>query len=502
MDITELKQQRRQAAHRKRGLIFNDDGCPMVYTVKEASPEALLAERTTGLLGTHLGSIFYCPWTAGLGHVTYPSDVAEPFYADSGIFAANMTRTFHEQGLDPVQIMIDFARKHRIEIVVSMRMNDIHDGYPQWREMLPQFKKDHPHLLHGSEEEPPLFGFWSGMTYDEQAVQDRAFEILEDICSRYDLDGIELDWQRHPPHFRCSTRGEDCTSTERDIMTRFHRRLRDMTEQVGLERGRPLLTAVRVPASIACCEAIGLDVSAWVEQDLVDLLCPGEWELSPWNEWVALGKQFDKPVYPSMSWSGSRKRQGPIGTTDGMGLRNFRARAMNVWHAECDGVSTFNLFDPTNSFWAEGGDPKVLARLGKDYFPDGHFRFLLGRDIRDLLRFCTLPTMLDPEIPVPLEPTRPFDVAITIGEDPGQDPTSAVTVSVCVEGLTAAEGIIVSLNGQKVEGGTLKGRWVSYPVASIRIKKGLNEIRVINREPTFKRIVLHDVHVGIRYGRD
>ena len=96
---------------------------------------------------------------------------------------------------------------------------------------------------------------------------------------------------------------------------------------------RDSLTAVRFPASIACCEAIGFDVTAWLEQDLVDLLCPGEWELAPWSEWVDMGKRYDVPVYPSMSWSGSRKRQGPIGTADSMGHRNFRARAMNALHA-------------------------------------------------------------------------------------------------------------------------------------------------------------------------
>lgn len=502
MDITELKQQRRKAAHRRRGIIFNDDGCAIVYSVKDVSAEAFLAERTTALIGSHVGSIFYCPWTAGLGHVTYPSDVADLFVADTRVFQTNRTKAFYEAGLDPVQIMIDFARANEIEIFVSMRMNDTHDAIPKWSEMLPKFKKANPHLLHGSEENPPLFGFWSGLKYDEPEVQDRAFTLLEDLCLRYDLDGIELDWQRHPPHFACTTWGEDCSDVERDIMTRFHARLREMTDRISMERGRPILTAVRFPASIACCEAIGFDVTAWLEQDLVDLLCPGEWELAPWSEWVDMGKRYDVPVYPSMSWSGSRKRQGPIGTADGMGHRNFRARAMNALHAGADGIEVFNLFDPKHPFWSEAGDAEHLSILDKDYFIDGHFRFLLGREIRDPLRFCTLPTQLDPEIPVRLEPTQGFEIGITIGEDPIQNPKSEVTLGICVEGLTEAEGMIVSLNGEKVEGGDLKGRWVTYPVASDRIRKGLNEIGVINREPTVKRIVLMDVHVGIRYGKE
>ena len=59
-------------------------------------------------------------------------------------------------------------------------------------------------------------------------------------------------------------------------MTGLLQRVRKMTEQVGLERNCPILVAVRIPASLSCCNAIGLDVSHWLEQQLVDILVPGE----------------------------------------------------------------------------------------------------------------------------------------------------------------------------------------------------------------------------------
>jgi len=90
-------------------------------------------------------------------------------------------------------------------------MNDIHDAYPQWPELLFQFKKDHPEMLFGSREAPPKFGFWSGLDYGRPEVQQRAFKLLEEVCRNYDLDGIQLDWLRPPPHFRCSANGDDCT---------------------------------------------------------------------------------------------------------------------------------------------------------------------------------------------------------------------------------------------------------------------------------------------------
>ncbi len=520
MKLGELRKRRELAAHRRRRVIFNNDGNTIMYRLgdDDISREALLADRTTPLLGTHVDSIFYCT-SAGLGMSTHMSEVSEPFISREGVFEANQTRAFHEAGLDPLEIMVDFCRANEIEVFWSMRMNDIHDSYPLWHMLGSQFKKDNPQLLFGSLAEPPAFGFWSGAAYDEAEVREKAFRMQEDVCKRYDVDGIEMDWMRHPPHFRCNADGEDCTQAERDVMTDFHRRIREMTEQIGLERGRPILVAVRIPASVSCCEAIGLDVTRWLEEGLVDLLIPGEWELAPWDGLVALGHRHGVPVYPCLSWSGSKRREGPPGTQDGLPTRHFRSRVMNVWHSGADGVYTFNYFDlvanrpgmrgqkrrkddPESSGWREMGDPDFLTRLDKDYLPDGHFRFLIGREVRDLLRFLELPTALDPEIPQKLEPTRPFTVKMTIGEDPsahGPESRPEVTLSVQAEGMTTADGVEVRLNDRDVSGASLNGEWVSYGIEPERIRKGANTVRVINRDPSNKGIVLKNVHVRIAH---
>jgi len=156
---------------------------------------------------------------------------------------------------------------------------------------------------------------------------------------------------------------------------------------------------------------------------------------------VALGGvgRAGPPARPDLTWS--RRRRGPPDAQDGLALRSFRARAMNAWHSGADGIHIFNLFDPTSSAWRELGDPEVLAGLDKDYFPDGFIWFLLGRDIRDPLRFLTLPTALAPQLPVRLQPTQPFTVTMTIGEDLSSHRAGAepgVTLSVRACGLTGA----------------------------------------------------------------
>ena len=46
LDLAKLRALRREAAHRPRRMIFNNDGDDVIYTKKEPTPEALLALRT------------------------------------------------------------------------------------------------------------------------------------------------------------------------------------------------------------------------------------------------------------------------------------------------------------------------------------------------------------------------------------------------------------------------------------------------------------------------
>ena len=507
-DLNQLRERRKEAAQRKRRIIFNNDGNTIVVSLKdkEVSAEALLADRTTGLVGTHVDSIFYCSWSASLGLCTHMGHVAERFYARTGDYTANRTREFHDKGLDPLRIMVEFCKANDIEIFWSMRMNDIHDSYPQWSELVSQFKRDNPELLFGTPGGPPPFGRWSGLDYGRPEVRDRAFRLLEDVCRRYDVDGIELDFMRHMPHFRCNAEGEDCAQNERDMMTGLLRRVREMTEQIGLKRNRPILVAVRLPASSSCCNACGLDVIAWLEQGLVDMLVPGEWEFSPWEKWVALGQKHGVPVYPCLSWTGSKKRKGPPSMQEGIPIGSLYARALNVWHSGADGVYLFNAFDPDSPLWRELGNREILAGLDKDYFPHGYWRVLLGQDVRDMPRFIGVPLPPFLERPVYLRSGERHTVTMIIGDDlsgRSQGPPSKphVTLSLGVSGLARVDALAVRLNDRAVPNGSVEANWVSYPVAAAMIRQGTNLVQVTNRDGSGGTVALRDVHIRITYPR-
>ena len=97
------------------------------------------------------------------------------------------------------------------------------------------------------------------------------FHVIEENCTRYDIDGIDLDFYRHPHFFRPQMVGDPVTQAHCDVMTGFLRCIRAMTENVGRRRGRPLLVIVRVFDSVDYSRAIGLDVERWISEDLIDM---------------------------------------------------------------------------------------------------------------------------------------------------------------------------------------------------------------------------------------
>ena len=56
--------------------------------------------------------------------------------------------------------------------------------------------------------------YTTAQDFSHEAVRQRKLEIIEEICQRYDVDGFELDYIRHPVLFSRRMRGESCTADE------------------------------------------------------------------------------------------------------------------------------------------------------------------------------------------------------------------------------------------------------------------------------------------------
>ncbi|MCH2127837.1 MAG: family 10 glycosylhydrolase [Pirellulaceae bacterium] len=382
---------REKAAHRRRRIIMNNDGNDVRGLPKDVprTRETFLRQRTSPLVGSHVDTICYCTG-APFNMYRHHSQESE-LYRNSGD-ELDWGWELGQDGPDVLETMIDFGRQHGLEIFWSMRMNDSHDAKYAW--CMSQWKKDHPDFLMGKPGQEFPFGRarwkgrWSALDYSIPEVREKTFRILQDVATRYDVDGLELDFFRHPVFFRPQMTGQPVTQQQCDLMTDLVRRVREMADDVGQLRGRPVLISVRIPDAAGYAKAIGLDVERWLRDDLIDLLVGGGYfHLQKWEQLVALGHRYDVPVYPCLSASRlgfASAKADPFNNRKVSGPQVWRGEAARAWKAGADGVYVFNCFNPNERIFHELGDPKVLDKLEKDYEVNvGH----LDRWLKDGERF-------------------------------------------------------------------------------------------------------------------
>lgn len=475
-------------AHEKRRIIFNNDGCDCLYFPTNAAINAdnFLALRTTPLSDSQVGAISYCTISSGFSfftHRTKAGTVLDRQGTKYGILKGtrNVARDLIDSGTDCLEANIQFARAHNMEVFWSMRMNDTHDAAhsPDKPYLLyPPLKVEHPDWLVGEPVKRTPFGRWSSVDYARPEIRDLAFRFIEEVCLDYGIDGVELDYFRHPCYFKSVAMGGRASAEECDMITSLMRRVRTMTEDVGLKRGRPILVSVRVPDSVEYCRGLGLDIERWLADGLVDLLITTcYFKLNPWSYSVALGHRYNVPVYPCLSDSRvkgeTRFRRSSI--------EAYRGDAMNAWAAGADGIHIFNLFNPKSPVFREVGDPAVLRPLDKLYFAtmrDGDpVRFLADGD-----RHRASP-LLAPGHPVPIRRQTPLRAVMDIGEDlPWAAEANLKPIIRChlaIPTISIPDQVRATFNGTPLERGAIAAKgWLDFSVPPAALKRGENLIEV------------------------
>ena len=489
--LAALREARGAAARRKRRIIFNNDGDDACYYNKKGTADALLEIRTTPLLGSQVDTIFYSTSSCFPSFI-HNTKVGEVFTCRENKFQHNCVPALIAQGTDPLRIMTDYCKKHRTEIFWSLRMNDTHDSSGSWYGPLlfTQFKKDHPEWIVGSRAKHPKHGAWSAADYTRPEVRDLCFRIIEEVCQKYDIDGIELDFFRHLSFFKSVAWGAKASQEELDLVTGLVRRVRDMTEREGMKRGRPILVTARVPDSVEYARGVGLDVEHWLSEGLLDLLVTtGYFRLSPWRYSVELGHKYGVPVYPCLSDSRVRGESGKLRRRS---LEGYRARAAQAWQAGADGIYLFNLFNPRLPHWRELGDRATLRGRDKLYFAtyrDGS----ASRYLLDGNRFYRVPVIV-PRNPRILTSRAPQDIEIAVAED-AVEARPKVACHLRLKKPEDADRLSVSLNRMPLGKGTVADDWLSYPVDPEVMQQGANVVRIAvaedppsQKESTARRI--------------
>lgn len=181
-------------------------------------------------------------------------------------------KRMNEELPDFMKVRYDLCRKLGAESWFSMRMNDVH-----WAVAATTERPQHGDLWR---EHPEFRRAWyrsawraswgdSALDYGRQEVYDAHLAMAKEYLLDYESDGLELDWMRSSPVLRPGAEEEGAA-----ILTRFVREVRAAAGEATRKWGHPVRIAMRVPARVGECLAIGMDVPAWAAEGLVDVVVP------------------------------------------------------------------------------------------------------------------------------------------------------------------------------------------------------------------------------------
>lgn len=231
-----------------------------------------------------------------------------------------MKRQMNEDGVDPFAVMMARARAKGISPWLSMRMNDIHHVTREDNCALARFWKEHPEYR--IDPAAPIgpkntcYGRNLGFDYAHAAVRERHLNGLREMLARYDIDGVELDWMRHPYYFRVGHEREDA-----HFLTEFMREAKRLVEAESARKGRALQVAVRIPSRPAVAKSLGIDIDDWTKEGLLDVLIPSDdfltadygFSVKDWRGIVAASPKpvkilpgCDVNIAPECSWNHRR----------------------------------------------------------------------------------------------------------------------------------------------------------------------------------------------------
>ena len=518
------------ARKKDRRVLFNDDG----WIMGAYGPPLTVDQMRDNMIAPYEGTpVDTFLWSIG-GHEVYDyeTEVGELFgegYEDLGAGQKrkyeNLRHMIKENG-GPITVIADLCREAGLSFFPSVRMNehyDMDESAPNYGRL----RREHPELLIGrtGEEIPDgslEWGIRTGLNYAFPEVRAHMTKIIFELFERFDVDGIELDFMRHPAFFRMEE-----AYANRYLMTDMIDHIHQRMNQVGAERGKKLELAARVPPTLADSKRIGLDAEVWIKEGLIDILIAGggfiPFEM-PIAEFVEAAKGTDCQV------CGCFEALRPF-----VDEELLRAAAARYWRAGVDGIYLFNYFSMSNewrrSVLAQMADPDTLVLTDKlyelDYSDRDRPTSQLWYSFRNAIPFVQLPVTLDKTLA-----ERGAILRMDIADDM-ETVTADGTLLKCIlvlgfEDIMDGDEIEVGLNqvsvpwksGKIPSNGwsrreyernqypatlkevALEGDSIEFQIASPPLKQGVNELEVRLVKSASERtqpVVLKGVRFSITY---
>jgi hypothetical protein len=313
------------------------------HGTNRAAAEAAIDLEVDQYQGTGVTHLF---WNVNYQRTAYDSQIWLSYWdwpdpADLTDWPRNYY-ILHTLGIDDVFArLIPRCRARGISPWISLRMNDHHYFNDPTR--VPDLLKRADLRLNNGR---------GRFNYAMPEVRDHYLKIIAEVLTRYDLDGVDLDFIRTLPNF------DDAEPDKgRAILTDFIRAARRLADNAAARLGHPVRLAARVPATPAIADEYGVDAAAWARDGLVDMLVPSDFwggfadiPVEAWRERIGGPRAKTCLIYPctysSYLCTARNEKRSPV-----LGLQMKRNRAaMRGFAAACldrgaDGIYLFNNFD-------------------------------------------------------------------------------------------------------------------------------------------------------------
>ena len=404
----------------------------------------------------------------------YPSDVGKYFGQGAEQFdQANYWRakrnmeTLIEAGHDPLQVLIDRAHHHSMEFVASLRMGGFDGLLPATPQSeIGQTPPMGPSSLATSAE--------GGTGLMDPRARSHQLQILTELVSKYNSDGLELD-------FACAPSGGPAVFRQQDaaeggpVLTEMLRQIR----RIDCARPGGFLVGARIYPTLAMNLENGLEIDVWLEEGLVDYVIPMLYFYMSIDtqatemEWIVRRAHLHgvavyamlQPYYADTAHMISRTRPNPIATSSAM----RSAAAAAAYAKGADGVCAWMLPWPLGAEERESlrtlADREALGIADKHYFARWHVTELGLVRSNMGTEYTQENIAWDQRIPSPLPVTllvgsasASATVDIFVADDPADTRIASIRLCLGLHGVTAHDSITLSLNRGADAGGEELGQ--------------------------------------------
>ncbi len=271
----------------------------------------------------------------------------------SGTYARLAHEMYEVRGIDPYALWLQECRDIGVRGWLSLRMNDCHDNDLETSVLHPDFYHEHPEYRRVTHR--PVDGYFDRcFDYAEEAVRQRELALIDELLERYDMDGIELDWQREAFCFRPGAEWEGI-----EIINEFTREVSRRVKAAAEKRGHEILLSARVPADPEHALEMGFDAAQWAREGLVQVIIPTpRWRtcdcdipVPMWKRLLAgTGTEIAPGIEILLQPGRCRRFYASTDQVTGLAAQHFALGG--------DKTYLFNYFDdpdPEDSYWPEGG---------------------------------------------------------------------------------------------------------------------------------------------------